>query len=73
MDKIAESREATPDCEQVKSESSKSELSLDRILSEIGGFGLYQILISIATGLALMLSSFGLFNFLFAAAIPEHR
>lgn len=59
--------------ETVETDSDKTELTCDRILEEIGGFGPYQILVGIATGIALLLSSFSLMNFIFASGIPEHR
>lgn len=56
-----------------EADSDDSNLTCDRILDEIGGFGRYQILVGFATGVALLLSSFSLLNFIFAAGIPEHR
>lgn len=48
-------------------------LARDRILEEIGQFGLYQILVGITTGIALCITGFATFNFIFATTIPEHR
>lgn len=76
MEQVVESREVTTsrsDSDETKTRNSKNELTLDRILSEIGGFGLYQIIIGIVTGVALVISSYDMFNFVFASAIPEHR
>lgn len=54
-------------------ENERADLSTERILNEIGGFGLYQIIIGFATGFALVVSSYDMFNFVFASAIPKHR
>lgn len=54
-------------------EGGRSDLTSDRILSEIGGFGLYQMLIGIASGVAILLSSIDIYTFVFASVIPEHR
>lgn len=51
----------------------EAHLTSDHILGEIGGFGFYQILVGFVTGVAIILSSLDLFNFVFAAAAPEHR
>lgn len=59
--------------ENAEIEIGRNDLTSDGILSEIGGFGIYQILVGIATGVALMLSSFDTFNFVFTSVIPEHR
>lgn len=55
------------------SENAETELSSSRIVEEIGGFGLYQILVGLSTGIALALTSFTTLNFIFAASIPDHR
>lgn len=59
--------------EKRHSEISKTVLSSSRIIDEIGGFGLYQILVGISTGIALTLTSFTTLNFIFATSIPDHR
>lgn len=48
-------------------------VSCDQVFKEIGAFGLYQILVGLASGLALIISALATFNFVFAAAIPDHR
>lgn len=48
-------------------------LSVDQVSDEIGRFGLYQILVGLCTGAALIILSFDIFNFIFAATVPEHR
>lgn len=48
-------------------------VSCEQVFKEIGAFGLYQILVGIASGLALIISALATFNFVFAAAIPDHR
>lgn len=58
---------------KTKAVTSKSDLSCDRILNEIGGFGPYQILIGIASGVAILLASIDIYSFVFASVIPEHR
>lgn len=59
--------------EKSKFESSKDILSSEQIFEEIGGFGFYQILVGIASGVGLLLWSLGFFNFIFSTNIPEHR
>lgn len=54
-------------------EISRDELSSDRIFLEIGGFGLFQILVGLASGAALISASLTIYNFIFAADIPEYR
>lgn len=76
MEQVVESRKVTTSCsnsEETTTKNSQNDLTLDRILSEIGEFGLYQKLIGIVTGIALVISSYDMFNFVFASAIPEHR
>lgn len=68
--------EDTPDtttAANIAIEGGRSDLTSDRILSEIGGFGLYQMLIGIASGVAILLSSIDIYSFVFASVIPEHR
>lgn len=60
-----------PDIE--KPDKCENILSCDQILGEIGSLGIYQVLIGFVTGVAIILSSLDLFNFVFAATIPEHR
>lgn len=48
-------------------------VSCDQVFQEIGAFGLYQILVGAASGLALIISALATFNFVFAAAVPDHR
>lgn len=48
-------------------------LSCNRILREIGEFGLYQILVGLTTGAALCFSGFSAFSFIFASNVPPHR
>lgn len=56
-----------------QAETTANVLSFDRILDEIGSFGLYQLLIGIGTGFALLLTAIALFNFVFSAGVPDHR
>lgn len=53
--------------------NSESPLSCNRIFTEIGEFGLYQILIGIATGAALFITGLATYNFVFTSVIPDHR
>lgn len=48
-------------------------LSFDRILHEIGEFGLYQTISAILTGFALLFASISMFNFVITASMPDHR
>lgn len=48
-------------------------LSCNRIFEEIGEFGLYQILVGIATGVALYITGLATYNFVFTSVVPEHR
>lgn len=48
-------------------------LSCDRMLQEIGEFGLYQILVALTTGTALCITGFTAFNFIYASNVPPHR
>lgn len=59
--------------EENPSNSKNQEISFDAILKEIGELGRYQILTGILTCLAITLSTFALFNFVFCAAIQDHR
>lgn len=57
----------------VDSPKQSIELSFDKILKEIGEFGLYQVINSVLTCIALIFATFALFNFVFSAGDPEHR
>lgn len=73
---MGQSSEVTKSPENAEKEDNKSAddtLSCARIFNEIGGFGPFQILVGISTGLALIMGSFTTFNFIFASIIPEHR
>lgn len=59
--------------EKEKVDKGTNILTCDQILDEIGGLGPYQILVATATGIALLLSSFSILNFIFASNIPDHR
>lgn len=48
-------------------------ISFDVVLREIGEFGRYQIINGILTCLVIAISTCALFNFVFSAAIPDHR
>lgn len=48
-------------------------ITFDVILQEVGEFGRYQILSGILTCLSITLSTCALFNFVFSAAVPDHR
>lgn len=48
-------------------------LDVDTILNEIGDSGPYQIFVSISAGLFSTYGSFVILNFVFGAAIPDHR
>lgn len=52
---------------------SEDALSSDHIFKEIGEFGIFQILVGFASGAALILASLTIYNFIFAADIPEYR
>lgn len=65
--------ESTQDVEQHHIETTASVLSFDRILDEIGSFGLYQLLIGVCTGFSLLLTAIALFNFVFSSGVPDHR
>lgn len=54
-------------------QNEQAPLPFDKILTEIGEFGLYQVTNSVLTCIALIFATFALFNFVFSAAIPEHR
>lgn len=54
-------------------QNGQTPLSFDKILKEIGEFGMYQVTNSVLTCIALIFATFALFNFVFSAAIPEHR
>lgn len=56
-------------------ENAKSEhpLSPDRLLEEVGDFGMYQLLVGATTGAALVITALAAFNFVFVAVVPEHR
>lgn len=56
-----------------KNQEGPTEITFDTILKEIGEFGNYQILSGILTCVAITLSTFALFNFVFSAAIQDHR
>lgn len=58
---------------KVNYKSDEKCLSSTGILEEIGEFGLYQIIIGISIGAAMILTSCAMFDFVFASAIPEHR
>lgn len=61
---------------KVAVDSSKLEelpLSCNRIFTEIGEFGLYQILVGIATGIALFITGLATYNFVFTSVVPDHR
>lgn len=47
--------------------------AFDKILEEIGEFGFYQVTNGVLTSLALIFTSFALFNFVFSAGVPIHR
>lgn len=47
--------------------------SFDTLFDEIGEFGRYQIITAILTCLAIGVSTCGLFNFVFSAALAENR
>lgn len=54
--------------------SNDKPLDFDKILKfEIGECGPYQIFIGIAIGLVSAFGSYMTLNFMFSAAIPEHR
>lgn len=61
-----------PDGDQCTGSTEKT-LDFDEILNEIGEFGRFQILVGISIGLVSAFSSFFVLNFVFSAAIPEHR
>lgn len=49
-------------------------LDFEKILkNEIGEFGPYQILVAVTTGIFAAYGSFVIFNFVYGAAIPDHR
>lgn len=48
-------------------------LDFNKILSEIGESGPYQIIVSISSGLISTYGSFLIINFVFMSAIPDHR
>lgn len=73
MEKVEGTHSPLGDRKVIREESKENDLTCERILNEVGGFGLYQIIIGIATGLALVVSSYDMFNFVFASAIPKHR
>lgn len=75
MDNVQEPQDATDSSNIAKatSDDDTNYLTSDRILDEIGGLGPYQILVALSTAVALLLASFSMFNFIFAANIPEHR
>lgn len=53
--------------------TNNNSLSFDDILYEIGEFGRYQILAGILMGIAFLLTTSTLFNFVFSSEIPDHR
>lgn len=60
--------------DEFDNETTEKPLDFERILKfEVGEFGPYQILIAISVGLISAFASFFSVNFLFVAAIPEHR
>lgn len=54
-------------------ENREKPLDFDTILNEVGGVGLYQILVGIFSGLFAAYGSFIIMNFVFTAAVPDHR
>lgn len=48
-------------------------LSIDQIYTQIGEFGLYQLCVGLSNGLAFGFGSFVILNFVFSAAVPDHR
>lgn len=58
--------------DSINQESSEI-LSFDTILYEIGEIGRYQILNCVLTCIAVAISTFALFNFVFSQTIPDHR
>lgn len=65
--------ELPEDGQKDKNNEKCPELELDTVLSEIGGFGRYQWLVSICMGLMATYGAFVVLNFLFIAPIPNHR
>lgn len=61
------------DVQKEESTEKSPGFKLDDVLSEIGGFGRYQLIVAICMGLISTYGSFIVLNFMFTSAIPEHR
>lgn len=74
MEKSREVVSKPPESEAlIEDMASKDSLSSDRLLKEVGEFGLYQLLVGATTGAALVITALAAFNFVFVAVVPEHR
>lgn len=69
----SQTRQPKPSGLAAATENAKDPISFDKILQEIGEFGLYQLITGALTGLALLFAAISMFNFVFSASVPEHR